>query len=405
MIRIGILGHVFTAWGGGIDLLRIIIGSLLAVEDIEADIHVLVPDRGPIAAMKSTFTTAKAIARNLLRRDFSPIKQFAPKEIVEHSLAEFSNRIHIHHIDLGHRSTVDEGKRLKLDVLLPSYYSLGKHFPIPWVGYVYDFQHKYYPGYFKRKDCTSRDRQLRSTVTEARSVIVNARDVAHDVSKFIPEATAKIFCLPFAAAPQLDWLTDAQGTLEKYQVREPYFIISNQFWIHKDHKTAFSAFRQIAREHEDISLVCTGHTYDYRHPHYFRDLIEDLERSGVRNRIRILGLIRKRDQIELMKHALAVVQPTLFEGGPGGGSGFDAISLGIPLIASDIPVNREIGGPGVRYFTPSDVPSLTAALLTGLATRSRSPRSREALLNDGAERRRSCGNALMAAISCSMGCD
>ena len=44
----------------------------------------------------------------------------------------------------------------------------------------------------------------------------------------------------------------------------------------------------------------------------------------------------------LLKKSIAVIQPTLFEGGPGGGASYDAISLGKPLIVSDIAVNREI---------------------------------------------------------------
>ena len=39
---------------------------------------------------------------------------------------------------------------------------------------------------------------------------------------------------------------------------------------------------------------------------------------GLEQRVRVLGLVPKRDQIEIMKKACAVLQPTRFEGGPGG---------------------------------------------------------------------------------------
>ena len=38
-------------------------------------------------------------------------------------------------------------------------------------------------------------------------------------------------------------------------------------------------------------------------------------------------MINKKDQLSLIRSAKALIQPTLFEGGPGGGSCRDAISL------------------------------------------------------------------------------
>ena len=55
------------------------------------------------------------------------------------------------------------------------------------------------------------------------------------------------------------------------------------------------------------------------------------------------------------------MQPTLFEGGPGGGSVYDAIALGVPSIVSDIPINREIVSKftDVQFFKPKDSKSLS----------------------------------------------
>ena len=68
-------------------------------------------------------------------------------------------------------------------------------------------------------------------------------------------------------------------------------------------------------------------------------MVIDLDVSDV---VRFLDYIPKDDQLELMKASVAVIQPTLFEGGPGGGSIYDAISLGVRAIASDIPINYEL---------------------------------------------------------------
>ena len=74
--------------------------------------------------------------------------------------------------------------------------------------------------------------------------------------------------------------------------------------------------------------------------------------------IRFLGYIPKDDQLAIMRGAVAVVQPTLFEGGPGGGAVYDAVSSGTPSIVSDIVVNLEIDLGVVRFFkagSPKDL--------------------------------------------------
>ena len=55
-----------------------------------------------------------------------------------------------------------------------------------------------------------------------------------------------------------------------------------------------------------------------------------------------------------MKGATAVIQTTLFEGGPGGGSVWDAISLGIPVVLSDISTNKEVIYSRAHFFKAQD---------------------------------------------------
>ena len=76
------------------------------------------------------------------------------------------------------------------------------------------------------------------------------------------------------------------------------------------------------------------------------------EKAGIKDRVQILGLIPKRDQIELLKHSCALIQPTLFEGGPGGGAVYEAFSLRVPAIVSDIPINRELPADDLHHFFP-----------------------------------------------------
>jgi glycosyltransferase involved in cell wall biosynthesis len=95
---------------------------------------------------------------------------------------------------------------------------------------------------------------------------------------------------------------------------------------------------------------------------YLHKLIEDL---SLEKQIHLLGYVDKLVQLEIMKSCIAVIQPTLFEGGPGGGSVYDALGLGSPVILSDIPVNLEIPNDfsNIMYFKAGDSEELAEKMI------------------------------------------
>ena len=387
-LKIGITAHDFLNWSGGIDFLWTVTDSLLASSRAEsADVHLLVPDAGIRFAWKS--------ARDFFSR--KPQVRLRSHELTD-AFSEVAERITTHHLDIGPQALSDKAAKLNLDILLPVMHSLGRDFPRPWLAYAYDFQHKYFPENFTGDATRARDRHFARLLREARAVIVNSRAAASDIAKFFPPATARVFALPFAPAPRPDWLNNKSEVLSRYNVRPPYFIISNQFWPHKDHATAFEAFRQIAESHPPISLVCTGSTGGSTDTAYFSKLVGSLEKTGIKNRVNILGLIPKRDQIELLKHSCALIQPTLFEGGPGGGAVYDSFSLRVPAIVSDIAVNRELPNDDrITFFPAGD----SAALAKRMEEKLIAPREQtnsDELLAAGGRRRAACGKVLWDAI-------
>ena len=135
-------------------------------------------------------------------------------------------------------------------------------------------------------------------------MVMNAKVVAEDMRRFTPEPVPGLHVLPFSPNLNLQWLQDRPELLTSYGVAGPYFIICNQFWMHKDHLTAFRAMAEIVRSRPGVSLICTGGTTDYRDPSYFWKLTAEADELGLGSKLRFLGHIPKRDQIELLKHAL-----------------------------------------------------------------------------------------------------
>ena len=222
------------------------------------------------------------------------------------------------------------------------------------VGYVPDYQHRHLPHLFSSKELAERDGVFGRLVAGSDAMVMNAKAVAEDMRRFTPEPVPGLHVLPFSPNLNPEWLQDRPELLTSYGVADPYFIICNQFWMHKDHLTAFRAMAEIVRSRPGVSLICTGGTTDYRDPTYFGKLKSEAAKLGLESQLRFLGHIPKRDQIELLKHAVALIQPTLFEGGPGGGSTYEAVALGQRVLLSDLPVNLEVDGGDVRFFPCGD---------------------------------------------------
>lgn len=239
-----------------------------------------------------------------------------------------------------------------------------------WVGYLYDCQHKYCPDFFSDDDSKIRDEYFSDMLNNAKALIVNSWEVKKDLTKFFAVNENKIFNLPVAPILRIEYLKNIHDIKIKYNLPEKYFLISNQFWIHKSHITAFEALKLLNEQFDkNVCIVCTGEMNDPRFPAYINNLKQKIKGLGIENKLFFLGYIDKRDQIEIMKNAIAVIQPTLFEGGPGGGSVQDAVAIGVRAIVSDIPINWELPqDENITYFKTKSSKDLAAKMKLLLRT-------------------------------------
>jgi len=410
MMRIGILAEGFLEWGGGIDFLRMVCECLrLAAPDQPPAMVVLVP-QGDLAAafwreavpwygwLMGCLGEGRARPwREIVREQ----RERRPSHKMDRVLEAVGRELPVLRFR-GDGELNAIARAEKLDCLLPSFRALSAQVQIPWLGYLYDFQHRHLPQLFSDAEGATRDESFWVMARGASHVIVNSRAVKDDCQRFLGDAGARVVALPFGGAPMPDWLTERPELVTKYNLPERFFLISNQFWTHKNHRLAFEALSLLSQSPEaaDAAVVCTGSIVDERDRSYFPSLRKYLDDSGLPGRVRILGHIPKRDQIEIMKRALAVVQPTLFEGGPGGGAVYDAVSLGVPALVSDIPVNRELEGQGfdVDFFDPTNARALADLMVARLRGPQAERKQASALAEDGRARRRAVGKVLFETI-------
>jgi glycosyltransferase involved in cell wall biosynthesis len=162
---------------------------------------------------------------------------------------------------------------------------------------------------------------------------------------------------------------DIESLRSKYGLPKEYYIISNQFHKHKNHRVVLRALAELKDHDVSVHLVITGKMPSTDNP-YIRDLYDIISRHSLDNHVSFLGVIPRQDQLNLMQHAKAVIQPSLFEGWSTVIE--DAKSLQVPVIAAHLDVNVEQLGAAGIYFDPHDEEKL-ADILSSYKTNGRTP--------------------------------
>jgi glycosyltransferase involved in cell wall biosynthesis len=105
-------------------------------------------------------------------------------------------------------------------------------------------------------------------------------------------------------------------------------------------------------------VLCTGQADDYRDHQYAEKIRAALQDLG--DQVTLLGLLPRARQLALMRRALAIIQPSRFEGWSTVVE--DCRALGRPMLLSDLAVHREQNPPGARFFPAESVEALAELL-------------------------------------------
>ncbi len=224
-----------------------------------------------------------------------------------------------------------------------------------------DLQHKHYPGFFCRRKLLERSMRIRFILRNAGHLVLSSYAVRDDFERFFGiSGRIKVHIFHFVSV--IDDLSklDIRSVREKYGVPPAYFMISNQFHKHKNHKVLLLALAKLKQMGFGVHLAMTGRFPAATHSPYMRELHDLIANYGLQSQISMLGIIPRNEQLLLMKHSQAVLQPSLFEGWSTVIE--DAISLQVPVIASNLPVNIEQLGEKGTYFDPHNADELASIL-------------------------------------------
>ncbi|MGQ1785715.1 glycosyltransferase family 4 protein [Saccharicrinis sp. GN24d3] len=229
------------------------------------------------------------------------------------------------------------------------------------VAWYADLQHKYYPEFFTRETLVHRAIRLHFMLRNTDDLVVSSQAVLDDFKKFFRiRPKLKLHVFHFTSINDIFQDVSIESLREKYNLPEKYFMVSNQFHKHKNHKVLLLALTKLNGMGVKKYMAMTGSFPVASNSPYIAELHQIIEEHKLSGQINFLGLIPRKDQLQLMKHSQAVIQPSLFEGWSTVIE--DAISIQVPVIASDLAVNKEQLKETGIYFDPNNVDQLTSIL-------------------------------------------
>ncbi|MDA2936702.1 glycosyltransferase family 4 protein [Acidobacteria bacterium AH-259-A15] len=158
----------------------------------------------------------------------------------------------------------------------------------------------------------------------------------------------------------------------------PYLLAVSTLTPHKNYSTLLKAFTLLTNVNNGskLFLLIAGAVNAPLH----RSLLAEAESLGVSEKIRFLGNVEYHHMPSLYRGAMAFIFPSRLESF--GLPLIEAMASGVPVIASDLPVCREICKDAARYFSPDQAGTIVEHILSLM----RDPTVRETMIGRGLRR-------------------
>ena len=191
---------------------------------------------------------------------------------------------------------------------------------------------------------------LRTSLRAARRVLVPTRAMRHDVVTRLPDLAPKLDVALWGVAPifhKSRWKAPAENTI----------LGVSKHGINKEFDVLIRALGELRVRGQDVRLILTGTVDESR---WSRRSAALAERLGVADQVCFAGDVPNSRIPALIQQARLLVFPTWCESF--GLPLAEALAMGAPAVAADIPACREVGGDAARYYASGNCDSLAKAI-------------------------------------------
>ena len=217
------------------------------------------------------------------------------------------------------------------------------------VFFIHDLIPIEFPEFVSPQSPARHEGQLNTVARLASGIIVNSDYTARSVAAYLD--THKVAAPPIEVIPLgvTDWFLD-KSKLYPPHATVPYFVSVSTIEPRKNMLFLFAVWRRLMETLGPATprLVLVGHRGWEN-----ENVIDVLERSrGLAPFLVEASGLSDGGLASLVRGATAVVAPSSVEGF--GLPVAEALSLGVPVIASDIPAHKEVGGRWTTFIDPID---------------------------------------------------
>jgi glycosyltransferase involved in cell wall biosynthesis len=201
---------------------------------------------------------------------------------------------------------------------------------------------------------------LTNATRRAAAIITPSRATAEDVGHRFPSVAARVTSIAEAAGERFTAVRNpaAEAAWQRYfGITPPYFLYLGQWKAYKNVPLLIEAFARVVTQRPGVQLVIAGH--DPRHPEIAAAVSRFADHSLV-----LPGHLPDDAVSDLYRAAAAVVLPSKAEGF--GLPVLEAMSCGVPVVCSDIPVLRELADGVAIFCDPSSAGSFAAGMIAAL---------------------------------------
>lgn len=345
MIKVGFIGCVSKEWMGGLNYFKNLLFAIDSVEKKELEVFVFVGKKIDIETKRMFQKYATVIEDSMFDR--KSIKWFLGK--IEQKIFKtnilLENILKKHSIQILSHAAIINLKTIKT------------------INWIPDFQHIHLPQMFSEKGIKNRNNNFLKLIRDSDLIVLSSFDALKDMKKFAPNYEDKARVLQFVSQPNSRYFEldehDKSLLLQKYEIKDDFFYIPNQFWKHKNHMMIFEAISELKKDGVEINIVCTGYLGDYRNKTYIDDIRKVVKLNNLEDNIKLLGLVDYEDVFALIKFSKAVINPSLFEGWSS--TVEECKSVGKNMILSDLDVHKE-QYPNAVFFKRDSIESLKEVL-------------------------------------------
>ena len=256
------------------------------------------------------------------------------------------------------------------------------HFNVPYF-YSQPFLvtiHDLIKSHFASKDTTTRSslvfrlkrwgyyQVIRHALYQSVNVIVPSNSVKQDILHFYPDLEPQKI-IPIYEAPDPTFLRVSPPSRSPIKLiipnnRSPitdYILYVGNAYPHKNLKTLLAAFNLLISRSdlEDLQLIIVS-----KPTKFLEKTLSTLQGPTLKGRVVVLSNLTDQELASLYQRARLTVIPSLMEGFSL--TGLESLAFDTPVVASDIPVHREIYGQAVRYADPNSPESFAQAIRQSL---------------------------------------